>query len=257
MLSKSQIRFIFKLQKKKFRDAHKLFVAEGSKLVMDLLNEGLQAKFLIFSEDWKKQHQTRNLNHVETEIETDLNQIKKISTLKTPTQVLAVFRQPDICLNKKNISNSLSVVLDDIQDPGNLGSIIRTADWFGIEHVFCSVNTADFYNPKVIQASMGSIARVKIVYTPLNLLLKEYQSPNFPFYGTFPKGENLFEAKLSKKGFIIMGNEGKGISSSLRCMLTHRVSIPCFPANKKTSESLNVSVATAIICAEFRKLIKQ
>jgi len=143
--------------------------------------------------------------------------------------------------------------LDDIQDPGNLGTIIRIADWFGVKHIFCSKNTVDLYNPKVIQATMGALARVKVIYTELPLLVKKYVSPDFPVYGTFLEGETIYNSELSTKGFIIMGNEGKGISSELKPLVNKKLFIPNFPSDQPTSESLNVSVACSIVCSEFRR----
>ncbi|WP_421920362.1 TrmH family RNA methyltransferase [Marinifilum sp.] len=254
MLSKNQIKLITSLQRKKFRDTHQLFIAEGDKLVMDLLGSGIKAAYLIYSKDWQNQYTIDDRNSIESRIETEISQIKKISNLKTPSQVVGVFKIPKLDLNKKEIANSLSIVLDDIQDPGNLGTIIRIADWFGISHIFCSPNTVDLYNPKVIQASMGAIARIKLSYIPLDSLLSEYQNPDFPIYGTFLEGETIYNSKLSDKGFIVMGNEGKGISDVLKEMVSHKLFIPNFPENQETSESLNVSVAAAIICSEFRRL---
>ncbi|MCT4602032.1 MAG: RNA methyltransferase [Marinifilum sp.] len=253
MLSKNQIKLISSLQKKKYRDSHQLFVAEGDKLVMDLLSSGLKAAYLIFTAGWQNQYTIEAYSNIENKIESDINQIKKISNLKTPSQVVGVFRMPKIDIDQKEVANSLSIVLDDVQDPGNLGTIIRIADWFGIKHIFCSPNTADLYNPKVIQATMGAIARIKLSYTPLKQLLTNYKNSDFPFYGTFLEGETIYNTKLSNKGFIIMGNEGKGISNEIKEMVSHKLFIPNFPADQETSESLNVSVATAIICSEFRR----
>jgi TrmH family RNA methyltransferase len=253
VLSKNQIKLISSLQKKKYRDSHQLFVAEGDKLVMDLLSSGLKAAYLIFTAGWQNQYTIEAYSNIENKIESDINQIKKISNLKTPSQVVGVFRMPKIDIDQKEVANSLSIVLDDVQDPGNLGTIIRIADWFGIKHIFCSPNTADLYNPKVIQATMGAIARIKLSYTPLKQLLTNYKNSDFPFYGTFLEGETIYNTKLSNKGFIIMGNEGKGISNEIKEMVSHKLFIPNFPADQETSESLNVSVATAIICSEFRR----
>nr|WP_249414464.1 RNA methyltransferase [Marinifilum caeruleilacunae] len=253
-MSKNQIKLISSLQKKKFRDTHQLFVAEGDKLVMDLLSSGVKAAFLIYTKEWQNQFTLGDQYEIENKIESELSQIKKISSLKTPSQVVGVFRIPEHEIDKQEIENSLSIVLDDVQDPGNLGTIIRIADWFGIKHIFCSQNTVDLYNPKVIQASMGAIARIKLSYTSLDALFSEYQKPGFPVYGTFLEGETIYNSKLSNKGFIVMGNEGKGISDSIKEMVSHKLFIPNFPADQDTSESLNVSVATAIICSEFRRL---
>jgi TrmH family RNA methyltransferase len=231
-----------------------LFIAEGDKLVIDLLNSGIIADYLIYTNDWKNKHLIARFKNINNRIESENSQLKKISNLSTPSQVLAVFKMPQISLDKNIIQNSLSIVLDDIQDPGNLGTIIRIADWFGIKHIFCSPNTVDLYNPKVIQATMGAIARIKLFYVPLESLILEYQNHDFPIYGTFLDGEVIYNTSLKNKGFVIMGNEGKGISDSIKNLVSHKLFIPSYPSNQETSESLNVSVATSIICSEFRRL---
>ena len=231
MLSKNQIKLITSLQKKKFRDQHKLFMAEGDKLVMDLLHANTTAAFLIYTSDWKNSETTKHLTQIETRIETEFNLIKKISSLKTPASVVGVFRIPKNEIKEDSVRQSLSLVLDDVQDPGNMGTIIRIADWFGIEHIFCSPNTVDLYNPKVIQATMGAISRVKVSYTPLQELITKYQQEDFPVYGTFLEGEIIYKSKLQNKGFIIMGNEGKGISDEIKDLISHKLFIPNFPTD--------------------------
>ncbi|MGQ1910433.1 TrmH family RNA methyltransferase [Marinifilum sp. RC60d5] len=253
MLSKNQIKLISSLQKKKYRDQHQLFIAEGDKLVTDLLHSGTKAAYLIYSKDWKNQYTTAHLNSIENRIETDNSQLKKISALKNPAPVLGVFKIPSFDIDSKLVSSSLSIVLDDIQDPGNLGTIIRIADWFGIKNIFCSPNTVDLYNPKVIQATMGAISRIKLTYTPIEQLINKYKADNFPIYGTFLEGETIYQSDLQSKGFIIMGNEGKGISEDIEKYVSHKLFIPNFPIGESTSESLNVSVACSIICSEFRR----
>ncbi|WP_282016411.1 TrmH family RNA methyltransferase [Marinifilum flexuosum] len=253
MLSKNQIKLISSLQKKKYRDSHQLFVAEGDKLVMDLLQTNIKVAYLVHTPDWKNAPTTEHLNQIENRVETDEKLMKKVSSLKTPSPVLAVFRIPTGDIDENTIKNSLSILLDDVQDPGNLGTIIRIADWFGIKNIFCSKNTVDVYNPKVIQASMGAIARVKVTYTSLTDLISTYHSKDFPVYGTFLEGETIYKCELQSKGFIVMGNEGQGISEEVGQLVSNKLFIPNFPADQETSESLNVSVATAIICSEFRR----
>jgi len=252
VLSKNQIKLISSLQKKKFRDQHQLFVAEGYKLISDLLESKLESQYIIHN----KQADTAGflkLNKQIELIECEASELKKISNLKTPSDVLGIFKIPDSSYNKKAISQSLSILLDDVQDPGNLGTIVRIADWFGIKHIFCSPNTVDLYNPKVIQATMGALSRVKVIYTDLQQMINEYAAPDFPVYGTFLEGETIYKSKLSTQGFIIMGNEGKGISEDLKALVSHKLFIPNFPADQATSESLNVSVACSIVCSEFRR----
>ncbi|WP_461630205.1 TrmH family RNA methyltransferase [Labilibaculum euxinus] len=253
MLSKNQIKLITSLQQKKFRDQHQLFVAEGNKLVSDLVEAKTEVEFLIYTKEWKESNSIYNKTKISNRIETDATQIKKISSLKTPSTVVAVFKIPSQLINETIIQDSLSLVLDDVQDPGNLGTIIRIADWFGIKHIFCSRNTVDLYNSKVIQATMGAISNVNIIYTDLEELILKYKTPDFPVYGTFLEGEIIYNCQLQKKGFIIMGNEGKGVSETIQKLVTNKLYIPDFPNGQATSESLNVSVAASIICSEFRR----
>lgn len=253
MLSKNQIKLITSLQKKKYRDQHRLFIAEGNKLVLDLIQAKAMAEFLIHTKDWELENSIKNNKNVVMQIETDASQMKKISSLSTPSSVLGVFRMPILEENEGKVSTELSLLLDDIQDPGNLGTIIRIADWFGIEQIFCSPNTVDLYNPKVIQATMGAITRINVIYTPLKELICKYQNDDFRVYGTFLEGEIIYNCDLKNKGFIIMGNEGKGISKEIQNLVSNKLFIPNYPLNRAGSESLNVSVATSIICSEFRR----
>ncbi len=253
MLSKNQIKLISSLQKKKFRDQHQLFVAEGNKLVTDLIEANTDIEYLIHTNEWHQENSISTKLKANQIIETDSIQIKKISSLKTPSSVIGVFKMPSQKIDESSVQESLSIVLDDVRDPGNLGTIIRVADWFGIKHIFCSPDTVDLYNSKVIQATMGAISSVKVCYTPLKSLLLNYKSADFPIYGTFLEGEIIYKCELAKKGFIIMGNEGKGVSSEIQELVTNKLYIPDFPCGEAASESLNVSVATSIICSEFRR----
>lgn len=252
MISKNQIKLISSLQKKKFRDQHLLFVAEGYKLIFDLLESELENKYIIHTKQADKSDFLKSDKNIEF-IECEAFDLKKISNLKTPSDVVAVFKIPNSNYEETEINSSLSILLDDVQDPGNLGTIIRIADWFGINHIFCSKNTVDLYNPKVIQATMGALARVKVIYTDLPKLVSKFVSPQFPVYGTFLEGETLYKSDLSTQGFIIMGNEGKGISPELKPLVNKKLFIPNFPTDQATSESLNVSVACSIVCSEFRR----
>lgn len=253
MLSKNQIKLITSLQQKKYRDQHQLFVAEGNKLVSDLMKAKTEVEFLIYTNEWKEDDSISDKIKINNRIETDANQIKKISSLKTPSMVIGVFKIQSLITDEDSIQNSLSLILDDVRDPGNLGTIIRVADWFGIKHIFCSHNTVDLYNPKVIQATMGAISSVNVIYTDLQKLLVKYQNPTFPIYGTFLEGEIIYNCQLKNKGFIVMGNEGKGVSENIQKLVTNKLYIPNFPTGKAVSESLNVSAATSIICSEFRR----
>lgn len=252
MLSKNKIKLIRSLNQKKFRNETNCFLAEGNKLVADLLPY-FTCELLAGTSSWMATQgdlQAREFLLVEQE------EINKASLLKTPQQVIAVFRQDRPSLpSPDELQPQLSLVLDGIQDPGNLGTIVRLADWFGIEHILCSPDTADIYNPKTVQASMGALARVKVHYTDIESLTKEcLKQDNFPVYGTFlERGQNIYETELSTNGFIVMGNEGKGVGETMEALVGKRIYIPNFPPQRKTSESLNVAIATSIVCAEFRR----
>ena len=164
-----------------------------------------------------------------------------------------MFKQPSYTINyAQQVEHNLCLALDNVQDPGNLGTIIRLADWFGIEDIFCSADSADLYNPKTIQATMGSIARVRVHYINLHELITDL-SPSTPIYGTFLEAENIYNQPLTSQGLIVMGNEGKGISEAIEKLITHKLYIPNYPPDRCTGESLNVAIATAIVCAEFRR----
>ena len=246
-LSKNRIKYIRSLELKKNRKADKVFLAEGPKLVGDLLGH-FHCHFLIATAEWLSTYK-----HLAVEDITEVSEeeLSRASLLKTPQQVLAVFRQPDETMDISVINRSLCLALDDVQDPGNLGTIIRLADWFGIEHIFCSHNTVDVYNPKTVQATMGGIARVKLHYTSLPELISSLK--DVPVYGTFLDGENMYAQPLSAYGLIVMGNEGNGIGSEVERLVNRKLYIPNYPSERETSESLNVAIATAVVCAEFRR----
>ncbi|OXL42562.1 RNA methyltransferase [Segatella copri] len=247
MISKNKIKYIRSLELKKNRNKEGKFVAEGFKVVDDLL--ALQpADLIVATQEWLHGKHLAAQTEV---IEVTEEELKKVSFLQHPQQVLAVFRQDtsgDYSIN----TNELSLALDGVQDPGNLGTIIRIADWFGITHIYCSQDTADVYNPKVVQATMGSIARVKVEYGNL-LALVESLPADVPVYGTLLDGDNIYQQQLENRGLIVMGNEGKGISPALAKKVNHRLLIPNFPEGRATADSLNVAIATAITCSEFRR----
>lgn len=250
-LSKNRIKYIHSLELKKNRKTEKVFLAEGPKLVGDLLGH-FPCRFLAATPEWLSQHPKLPVEDVSEVSDEDLS---RASLLKTPQQVLAVFEQPEYETDASVISHSLCLALDDVQDPGNLGTIVRIADWFGIEHIFCSNGTADIYNPKTVQATMGAIARVKLHYCNLSDFIGKASEKNIPIFGTFLNGENIYTQPLPKNGIIIMGNEGNGISEQIAQKVSHRLLIPNYPQGCETSESLNVAVATAIVCAEFRRRV--
>lgn len=246
-LSKNKIKYIHSLEQKKIRKEERAFLAEGPKLVSDLLGH-FHCRFLAATSSWLQEHPTVQAGEI---VEVSLEELSRASLLKTPQQVLAIFEQPQYTLNHEVARQTLCLALDDIQDPGNLGTIIRLADWFGIEHIICSQNTVDVYNPKAIQATMGGIARVKVHYTSLPDFIRTLG--DVPVFGTFLDGQNMYEQPLSIHGLIVMGNEGNGIGKEVEALINRKLYIPNYPQDRETSESLNVAIATAIICAEFRR----
>lgn len=250
MISKNKIKYIRSLELKKNRNREGKFVAEGHKVVDDLL--ALQpACLIVATSEWLH---GKHIDETTEVIEVTEEELKKVSFLMHPQQVLAVFKQASCkSYSPDSIDTSLlSLALDGVQDPGNLGTIIRIADWFGITHIYCSEDTADVYNPKVVQATMGSIARVKVEYGDL-LGMVDSLPDDVPVYGTLLDGDNIYQQKLENRGLIVMGNEGKGISPCLVKKINRRLLIPNFPEGRKTADSLNVAIATAITCAEFRR----
>ena len=265
-ISKAQIKLVRSLQQKKFRDELGLFVAEGEKCVTEL-RKSFELVHFIQSTEYRAQNtehraQTNILLATPTEIE-------QMSGLRAPQGVIGVFKKRPIGDWKLKIEDrrlkieDLVLALDGIQDPGNLGTIIRTCDWFGVHDIVCSKDTADCYNPKVVQATMGALARVRVHYVDLSEWLEEHRAQNTehrPIYGTLLEGRDMYEVlkvkgeRLKDEGVIIMGNEGNGISQEVRKLITHPIRIPSYPKNAETSESLNVSIATAIVLAEFRRI---
>lgn len=245
-LSKNKLKYIRSLKDKKFRSEYNTFVAEGNKLVSDLLPY-MKCQLLVGTEAFLSTLHTLDVEEV---IEAEQHQLDQVSFLKNPQQALAVFYQIETDA-EIDFSDQLLLALDGIQDPGNLGTIIRLADWYGIRHIFCSVDTADVYNPKVVQATMGALARVNIHYVDLAEFLEKHN--NIPVYGTLLDGQNMYEQEITRNGIIVMGNEGNGIRPEIECLITKKLYIPNYPVGNPTSESLNVAIATAIICAEFRR----
>jgi TrmH family RNA methyltransferase len=238
MLSKSQIKLIGSLKQKKFRQQQGLFVVEGVKTISELLHSDLELHSL---------YTTESLNFdAKGGILITESELKRMSFFTTPNKALAVFKIPQ---SKSIEENGLIVALDAVRDPGNLGTIIRLCDWFGVKDLVCSKETVDCYNPKVIQATMGSIARVNISYVELEYFFKK---SNSPVYGAYMQGENVYTSELPSNGILVMGNEAHGISSAIESLVTEKVSIPQFGDIQET-ESLNVATATAILLSEFRR----
>ncbi len=247
MLSKNKIKYIHSLELKKNRKEEQAFVAEGHKLVGDLLGH-FPCRLLVATRAWLDRNPDVEAMEI---IEVNQEELTRASLLKTPQEVLAVFEQPEYSIQPEVVERSLCLALDDVQDPGNLGTIIRLADWFGIEHIFCSLGTVDVYNPKTVQATMGALARVKLHYVDLPSIIASM--PSVPIFGTFLDGNNIYAETLSANGLIIMGNEGKGVSPEVAKLVNKRLYVPNYPSERVTSESLNVAVATAVVCAEFRR----
>ena len=264
MITKNQIKLIKQLEQKKFRRREGLFVAEGPKVVGDLMKRW-EPVAVYATDDYSPTTTVNNLQRISSE------ELRKVSFLQHPQQVLALFPLPKdatsesssrpfvsgisasgqtIFADSASKDSPLVLALDGVQDPGNLGTIIRLADWFGIDTIICSEETADAWNPKVVQATMGSIARVSISYINLPEYLDSLPQ-DVPVYGTLLDGDNVYEQELSTGGIIVMGNEGNGLTEKVRRRVNRRLLIPSY--RKDTAESLNVAIATAIVCAEFRR----
>ena len=241
MLSKSQLKLITSLAKKKYRIHHQLFIVEGVKSIHEFLKSDLQLSHLFST--------NQNIFNLEKSKFSEIteSELKRISFLSKPNTALAIFKMP----KPKSINqNQLIVALDNVNDPGNLGTIIRLCDWFGVKDLICNTETVDCYNPKVVQASMGSLARVNITYLNLKEFLKD--SKNMPVYGTFMEGDNVYKSNLDKKGIVIFGNEANGINDKLESLISKKLSIPRFGLTQET-ESLNVAAAAAILLSEFKR----
>lgn len=249
MLSKNKIKFIHSLELKKNRFSEQVFVAEGNKLVSDMIR-CYSCKLLIAKPDWINDNRDIEAEEV---IIAENDEIQKVSFLKTPQDVLAVFQFPTWDIREVCPEKELILMLDGVQDPGNLGTIIRLADWFGIKHIICSYDTADVFNLKVVQATMGALSHVKIYYTDLETYIRETTTKGIPIYGTFLDGKDIYTQDLSDHGILIMGNEGNGIRENIERLVNKKLFIPSYHNYGNTAESLNVAIAAAVVCAEFRR----
>lgn len=251
MLSKAKIKYVRSLERKKVRGEEHVFVAEGNKMVEDMLAAGFACEWLIAKPSWMEMQ--GDLCVKEMVVAEEEDDIRKVSFLKTPQDVLAVFKKPLWDVESFEAKGKLVIALDGVQDPGNLGTILRIADWFGIEHIVCSNDTADVFSPKTVQATMGALAHIKVYYTNLEAYLKEQAAKGVPLFGTFLDGDDIYKKELTPNGIIVMGNEGQGIRPSIGALISDRLLIPNYSDGRETSESLNVAIATAVICAEFRR----
>jgi len=256
MLTKNKIKQLQSLRESKQRQEQGLFLVEGPKWVSEILQSQMNIVELFAVDAWINHHQTLLVNKKFPVIPIDDMELKKISSLITPNAVVAVIRMPRPSLDPDLFQQDLCLMLDGIQDPGNLGTIIRIADWYGVQQIICSTDCVDLYNSKVIQASMGSLLRVKVIYKDLKEFLTSLPS-GIPIYGALLDGENIVLEKLSANGIIIIGNESKGISKSILPFITHKIKIPSFDIGdmEGKAESLNASIATSLICHEFRRRI--
>jgi TrmH family RNA methyltransferase len=242
MLTKNHAKLIKSLQNKKDRNELGLFLVEGLKSVQELLHSNFEIDFLVGTEEFFQKNKD-SIKDIRYEILSE-EELEKVSSLESNNSVLAVVKQKT---NKDfNIENEIVIVLDEIKDPGNLGTIIRTADWYGIQKIVLSENSVDFYNPKVISGTMGSFARVQVLYTDLNNF---FEKNTFPVFGAYLNGKNIHEIKFPSSGILLMGNESKGISAELEKFVTDKITIPKFGS----AESLNVGIATAIILDNWKK----
>ena len=245
-LSKNKLKYLRSLKLKKFRQKYNNFIVEGDKIVSELLqSESLEIEGIFAREEWIESNSHllytyTSITHVASEPD-----LKTITLFNTPSQVYVIVRRPQTSISNNFLTDSFVLFLDDIQDPGNLGTILRIADWFGISTVICSPNCVDIYNHKVIQASMGAFLRVNIVSSSFEDIYKNH--PDLPYYGTVLAGNNLFEEKFNEKGIVVIGNEGNGISKEILKKLTHQISIP--KGKNGGAESLNAAVATGIVCS--------
>lgn len=249
MLTKATIRLVTSLRQRKFRRQEGLFVAEGPRLIGELLSV-FRCRLLLATEEWAKDNGDAIVAHSSVIITHD--ELSRISSLQTPQQAAALFEIPSFSAPDVSSLKGLHIALDGVQDPGNLGTIIRVADWFGVRHLWCSPQTADVWNPKVVQATMGGIARVQVHYVDLPSLLSSLPA-SFPIYDTKLDGQSLWSESLSDDGVIVMGNEGNGVTREVSALCRRHLFIPNYPSDQPTTESLNVAMATGIVLAEFRR----
>lgn len=243
MITRADIQLVRSLADKRARTETGLFVAEGAKLVGEIATSSLRIRHI---------YSSREFTHPAFEHAT-AKELERLSLLKTPSDTVAVVDIPHYTFNLAEAERGLVLALDEVQNPGNMGTIIRLADWFGISDIICTPNSADCFNPKVVQATMGAILRVRVHYLDLAATLREARKRDVEVYGTFLEGENIYRSSLKQSGIIVMGNEGRGVSAEIGTAVSHKLLIPPYPVDRRGSESLNVAIATSIVCSEFRR----
>ena len=253
MVSRNTIKHIQSLQKKKVREEEKLFAIEGDKLVREYLAAGQRLSLLVAKPEFISTLGQSDRALIGEIVPASYEELKRVSSLTTPHNALAVVNMPDPPSFEANAMQGLAIGLESVQDPGNLGTIIRASAWFGIRNIICSSGSVDVYNPKVIQASMGAILNVKVMYSELDFILGEAKKAGMPVYGTFLEGESIYKSELDERGIILFGNESKGISGSLAPFITKRLFIPGFSVSDHGVESLNVGMAVSVVLSEFAR----
>jgi len=253
MITRHQAKMILSLQKRKVREESSLFVIEGDKLVREYIMAGNRVTLLAGKPEWINGEPEMVISGADEVVTVTYDDLRRISSLKTPHNVLAVAAMKKLPYNDEILKGALTLVLEYVQDPGNLGTIVRIAAWFGIRNIICSPDCVDFYNPKVIQASMGAFIHVMVHYQPLEPLLSKAQANGLNVFGATMNGRSVYESHLGSEGLILLGNESKGISDGLLVFVTEQITIPGHEKPLAGIESLNVSMAAAIICSEFAR----
>jgi TrmH family RNA methyltransferase len=257
MISINQQKLIRSLQQKKQREKQALFLIEGDKIITDLLSTGemnnQNTVLISATAEWIRERSSTGSHLLKNTIEAAREELKKLSALQTPPEVMAVVKIPDTVFAPEILKSDLTLVFDQVRDPGNLGTIIRTADWFGIKNIICSHGSVDQYNNKVVQASMGSVMRVQVYYTNLQELFNHAARIKIPVYGTTMKGDDLFDTPVKNPGIIVFGNESTGIDPIYEPFFKTKLRIPDFPVGKSAAESLNIASSVAVICSELRR----
>ncbi len=248
-MTKSEIQLVKSLGEKKTRNEMGLFVAEGDKFIRELIDSPLRI-YKVYQREESAGEVSFDGANVEL---ISGKEMERITQLKSANSSLALVEMPRYTFDAERLRGRLTLLLDGVQNPGNLGTIIRLAEWFGVEDVICSPTSADCFNPKVVQATMGAILRVRVHYLSLPEVVRAAQEMSLPIYGADLEGESIYQSKFGNEALLVMGSEGSGLSAEVEAMVTNKVFIPPYPADAAGSESLNVAVATAIICSEFRR----